>query len=496
MMIPKTFEISASSDQATYWKSIKWKEVRSQVKRLQMRIAKAVREKKYGKVKALQWILVHAYCAKLLAVKRVADNSGGKTPGIDKVVWRGNKAKLQAVQSLKRRGYQPQPLRRFYIPKKNDKMRPLSIPIMKDRAMQALHALTLQPVSESLADKNSYGFREGRSCADAIGQCFCALAKSYQAQWVLEADIKSCFDGISHDWMLDHIPMDKRILKQWLKAGYVENGRLYPTDKGTPQGGVISPLLANMTLDGLEKAVRDSVPKRGAKVNVIRYADDFIVTAGSKELLEEKVKPIIVSFLQTRGLELSEKKTTITHIRDGLDFLGQNLRKYGRKLRITPSKSNVKALMLKVRQLIKAHLGSKADVMVYRLNALLRGWINYHRHIVAKNCFFKIDRYVTGTLMRWARRRHHETRAWIKKKYFFKPARPWNFSVRLPDKKGVSQILSVHCATDTVIQRYRKVQAEANPYDPNYTVYFEKRRDFSQRIYTPRNARQSAFASV
>src|SRR5712675_3254952 len=222
MMKEQSF--GASSDKVSDWEAIDWPKVRQQVRRLQLRIAKAIRADKHGTAKALSWLLTHSHSAKLLAVKRVTGNKGAKTPGVDNKIWRTDRQKYAAVQNLKRRGYRPQPLRRLYIPKKNGKLRPLSIPTLHDRAMQALHALALKPIAETVADRNSYGFREGRSCADAIGQCFCALAKSYAPVWVLEGDIKSCFDRISHPWLLKSIPMDKRTLRQWLGAGYWEKG--------------------------------------------------------------------------------------------------------------------------------------------------------------------------------------------------------------------------------------------------------------------------------
>ena len=255
---------------------------------------------------------------------------------------------------------------------------------MLDRAHQALHALALQPIAETCADKNSYGFREGRCCADAMAQCFNALAKSYAPVWVLEGDIKSCFDEISHDWLLNHIPMNREILRKWLRAGFLEQGRLYPTQAGTPQGGIASPLLANMTLDQLEPAIRALIRPRRDKVNFIRYADDFIVTAARREVLEEQVKPVIAAFLRQRGLNLSEEKTQITHIEEGFDFLGQNLRKRGKKLRITPSRKAMAGIREKARQCIRRCRGLATEVLIRTLNPILRGWANYHRYVVAR----------------------------------------------------------------------------------------------------------------
>ena len=251
----------ASSGKASHWEQIDWAKCERQARRLQARIVKATREGRWGKVKALQRLLTHSFCGRALAVKRVTDNQGKRTPGVDRVIWRTPAAKLKAIGSLHRRGYKPLPLRRVYIPKANGKQRPLGIPTMKDRAMQALYLLALVPIAETTGDPNSYGFRSERSTADALQQCFNALNRGCSAQWVLEGDIKGCFDHISHDWMLRHVPTDKVVLQKWLKAGYVENRNLLPTEAGTPQGGIISPTLANMTLDGLEKLLSKHFPK-------------------------------------------------------------------------------------------------------------------------------------------------------------------------------------------------------------------------------------------
>lgn len=241
-------------------KGIQWKQVQWKVKRLQMRIAKAAKHGSNRLMRSLQWLLAHSHFARLLAIRRVTSNNGKNTPGADGVVWKTSRQKTQAINQLYRRGYRAHPLRRVYIPKKSGKLRPLGIPTMLDRAMQALYALTLAPIAETLADPNSYGFREGRSCADAMRECFNCLSGKRSATWILEADIASCFDNINHQWLMENIPIDRKMLAQWLKAGYLEKGSLYPTLKGTPQGGIISPLLMNMTLDGLEKAARKSAP--------------------------------------------------------------------------------------------------------------------------------------------------------------------------------------------------------------------------------------------
>lgn len=318
---------AASGCEDVNWHRIDWVRAHQTVRRLQMRIAKAVREGRWGKVKALQWLLTHSFYGKAIAVKRVTENQGKKTPGVDGKTWSTPESKAKAVMSLRRRGYKPQPLRRVFIPKANGKERPLGIPTMKDRAMQALHLLALEPISETLADPNSYGFRPMRASRDAAGQCYNALAKKHSAQWVLDADISGCFDNISHDWIVANIPMDKVILRKWLKSGFVWKNQWFPTEAGTPQGGIISPTLANMTLDGMERMLRErfgepkSMKANKNKVNMVRYADDFVVTGASKEILEE-AKSIIEEFLKERGLSLSEEKTKIVHIEEGFDFLG------------------------------------------------------------------------------------------------------------------------------------------------------------------------------
>ncbi len=308
------------------WDGINWASVKRHVSGLQARIVKATQSGRHNKAKALQWLLTHSFSGKALAVKRVTENKGKNTPGVDKVIWETPVAKTNAIASLKRRGYSPLPLRRvFILKKKGKKTRPLGIPVMKCRAMQALHLLALEPIAETTADRNSYGFRPERSTADAGEQCFISLAKKTSAEWVLEADIQNCFDKISHDWMITNIPTDEMILKKWLKAGFVYQNELFPTDAGTPQGGIISPVAANMTLDGLEAMLAEKFTKAkttGLKMNMVRYADDFIITGHSKEWLEQEVKPAVVEFLAARELVLSPEKTKVTHIKEGFDFLG------------------------------------------------------------------------------------------------------------------------------------------------------------------------------
>lgn len=463
------------------WDGINWADVQRQVRRLQTRMVKAVQAGRHNKAKALQWLLTHSLCGKALAVKRVSGNKGKNTPGVDKVTWKTPAAKTNAIASLKRRGYSTLPLRRVMIPKKNSKKtRPLGIPVMKCRAMQALHLLALEPIAETTADLNSYGFRPKRSTADAGAQCFTVLAQTTSAQWVLEADIRGCFDEISHDWMAANIPTDTVVFMKWLKAGYVYQNELFPTDAGTPQGGVISPVAMNMTLDGLETKLAEQFPtakRKGLKMNMVRYADDFIITGNSKEWLELEVKPVVVEFLAERGLVLSPEKTKITHIVEGFDFLGWNFRKYNGKLLMKPSKANVKGHLGKIREVVKANKTSKQADLIRLLNPILRGWANYHSHVVAKVTFSRVDSMVWSMLWRWAVRRHpNKGRRWVKKKYFkSQGTRNWVFSATEKEEDGTKKERTLLLESDTSIVRHIKIKAAANPHDLQWEPYFEAR---------------------
>src|SRR5438552_2609980 len=479
--------VGAVSSEAAEWFAIDWQTIHRNVRRLQVRIVKAVKEGRWGKVRALQRLLTHSFSGKILAVRRVTENQGKKTPGVDREIWDTPEKKIQAVHELKRRGYQPQPLRRVYIPKSDGKtMRPLGIPTMKDRSQQALYLLAFDPVVETTADHNSYGFRQQRSCADAIEQCFKTLVKPHP-QWILEGDVKSCFDRISHDWLLAHVPIDRAILQKWLKAGYLDKHVLHESMDGTPQGGIISPALANCALDGLERLLREKYPagKRlkslgGEKpcVNLVRYADDFVIISKSKESLEGEIKPLVEQFLQERGLELSPTKTVITHVEHGFDFLGQNVRRYPNgKLLIKPSKKNVGTFLEGVRRIIKAAHGVSAADLIDQLNPKIRGWANYHRHVVSKHTFGHVDRNIFSSLWQWARRRHpNKSSRWFKPKYFDRRGnRDWSFFGETCDDEGRPTKVWLYYAKSTPIKRHVKVKGEANPYDPTYETYFEGR---------------------
>lgn len=485
-MTAKQHLAGAVSHQPLEWYDINWHKIQREVQRLQARITQATQAGKWGKVKALQHLLTHSFAGRALAVRKVTENQGKNTPGVDKVIWNTPAKKAHAVETLRTRGYKPLPLRRVYILKSDGKSkRPLSIPSMQCRARQTLYLLALDPVAEATADLNSYGFRHSRSCADAIQQAFTVLSGHHRAEWILEGDIRSCFDKISHEWLLANIPMDKAILKKWLKVGFIDKNVFHPTEEGTPQGGPASPVIANLTLDGLEKKLQAQYPKnrqlgKKAKVNFIRFADDFIVTGSSKELLEQEVKPLIEQFLSERGLELSATKTKITHIKDGFDFLGQTVRKYPNgKVLTTPAKKKVASLLNKIRAIIKGHKQTTAGDLIEKLNPIIRGWVNYHRHAASKRTFSRIDNEIMLTILRWVRRRHpHKTRMWLKKRYFCRlGTRDWIFFGYNTRKKGNPKKVYLIKAAKTPIKRHIKIQSKANPYDPTWETYFERRLD-------------------
>ncbi len=354
--------------------------------------------------------------------------------------------------------------------------------------MQALYLLGLDPIAETLADGHSYGFRLERCCADAVDECHKILRghngrDSRGPDWVLEGDIKSCYHRICHGWLLDHIFMDKEVLGKWLKAGYLEKQVLFATTEGTPQGGIISPVLANRTLDGLQRLLTERFgatrsQRKGCRVHLVRYADDFIITGTSEVLLEYGVKPLVEQFLQERGLELSHEKTRITHIEDGFDFLGQTIRRHrSGKILIKPSKRSVKTFLSKIQETIDNSGSMTAGDMIRRLNQQIKGWTMYHRFAVSKRIFAAVDDRIFGKLRRWCRRRHRKKSwKWIRKKYFQRAGdRDWVFTGVIRDNEGKAWPIRLMKAVGVRVIRWRKIRSAANPYDPAWELYLEER---------------------
>lgn len=447
------------------WGQINWDRAVKTVNRIQVRIVKAIESGKHNLVKRLQFLLTHSFYAKALAVRRVTSSHGAKTAGIDGVKWRTKQDKFKAIHDLCETGYIPKALRRVYIEKygKQEK-RPLSIPTIKDRAMQALYLQALSPIAETLADRTSFGFRENRSTADAMQYAHLRLSRTTAPQWIVEGDIKGCFDNINHAWLTEHIPMDTTILAKFLKASFSYENRLYPTVQGSAQGGVISPTLANMTLDGLQAELADKL--KGKQRYYVRYADDFIIIVRDEQTARQAIE-IVNAFLETRGLRLSETKTKVTHINDGFDFLGWNFRKYRNgKLIIKPSKKSVKKFKDGISQVFQQLRTATQEQLIKTLNQRVTGWSNYHMSVSAKQTYNKIDHYISWKLWKWAKRRHPKKDSdWIRKRY-------WS-SIGNRNYEFASGNIALKRCSDTPIVRHSMAKLDANPYTES--VYFENK---------------------
>jgi len=365
----------------------------------------------------LQDTLVRTFEARALAVKKVWTNPGSKTPGLDGVVWQNDADLMEAVGTLRDlSAYTPMPVKRVYIPKARGGRRPLGIPTLYDRAVQTLFTLALMPIAECEADRRSYGYRPYKSAHDAATYLKLVLGAKYAKRWVLEADIEMFFDSLSHEWLLQNIPMNPKVLKKFLKAGFMElpHPEVHETPGGTPQGGAISPVLANMALNGLEQALGDAF-------RVVRFADDFVVIGASKEALHDRALPVVRAFLQPRGLTLAAAKTAITPIERGFDFLGLTFREYKDDARavgykqgiflVTPSKASVLAFKKRLKQAIKSLHKHSARAVIIKVNPMLRGWAQYYKPFTSKKVFSALGHYVWTLLWRWCRKKHPPCRS-------------------------------------------------------------------------------------
>lgn len=365
----------APCDDGKGWCEFDFTSATHHVQKQQWRIEKALIEGEFSKVAYLQNLLIHSHSAKMLAVKAVTSNRGKYTPGIDDVLWISHRDKYNAALSLVRRGYTPRPLKRIYIPKRNGDVRPLSIPTMKDRAMQTLYKFALEPISELLADEHSYGFRPNRSTRDALVRCQNILCCRKDYIWVLKADVKSCFDNISHEWIMDNIPIDKKILSKFLKCGVVHRCKKYDTNRGVPQGGAISPMICNMALDGMERKLIESLQD----VEFIRYADDILVISPCPNKLDRAIE-IINDFLSVRGLSLSADKTLTIEASKGFSFLGWRIQTGEELPLIIPDRSNAESLFDKVGEVFFGYEEYKE--LFDKLKPTIQGWVGYHKGVV------------------------------------------------------------------------------------------------------------------
>lgn len=460
----------------TDWSQINWRKVEGKVQNLRRRIFRAVQQQDWGQVKNLTKLMLRSYSNLLVSTRRVTQvNTGKNTPGLDGEIADTPEKRGELVDDLRRhQSRKVAPVKRVYIPKSNGKKRPLGLPTIRDRVMQAVVKNALEPRFEAEFEAKSYGFRPGRSCQDAVEEVFIALNESAlgRNQWVLDADIRGAFDHISHDYIMGRVgPMPGiELVKQWLKAGYVEWGTLHQTTEGTPQGGVISPLLANIALDGMQHIL-------GKGYRLARYADDFVIMAKTRREIEQAI-PKITSWLKERGLELNWEKTRVAHRTEGFHFLGFEVRMYGRKLLIKPQKEKVKTLLEKVKAWLDDHKMAKPEEVIKHLNPLLRGWALYYRYVVSKKTFHKVDHKVWWMLWRWAKRRHpNKPEKWVYHRYFRK-GNPYGsrFYAETKNRRGKKTRLHLVTIAETPILRHVKVKGTASPDDPNLTQYWERRR--------------------
>jgi RNA-directed DNA polymerase len=502
IIIKQQQEITKIPLKITKWNNLPWDEINNKIWILQDEIVKATLMNDMKRVYKLQRKLVCSFEGRALAIRKVTTNSGSKTPGVDSIIWDNSHKKFEAIQTLnmiiqKPNDYKAQPLKRIMIPKPGKtEERPLGIPTMIDRAVQAVYHLAIDPVIETNSDKYSFGFRKGRSAGDAITYLRTFLDKKGSAKFVLEADIKKCFDKISHEYLIKYTPIcDKNVLKQWLESGYIYKGKYYPTTEGTPQGGIISPLLCNTALNGLEAKLAEKYPKnvyKTGQVNIIRYADDFVVTGKTKEILEE-VQAIVTEFLKERGLELNLGKTRITEIcaKQGIDFLGFNISRkpFNPKLNqeskqetvliIKPSKGAITKFSKEIKSLTMKNF--KLETLITRINPVIRGWANYFKiSYHSQETFITLEHRIWMAMMSWVKR--NNPKGSLKRnvnKYLVtntNSTHKWTWGIHKPnnEKRKIETFVMLHISEFTPV-KISFLNANLNPYASENKEYFMKR---------------------
>jgi RNA-directed DNA polymerase len=479
--------LANGTEKQTDWNAIDWRKANRAVRNLRHRIFRATQEGNLKKVRSLQKLMLKSYSNRLVSVRRVTQiNAGKKTPGVDKLVIKTPEARGRMVDMLVHfSGWKAKPVRRIYIPKANNKQRPLGIPVVMDRCLQALVKNALEPAWEARFEGTSYGFRPGRSCHDAIGKIYGLARPNKTKKWIVDADIKGAFDNISHEYLLKAIgPVPGReLIKQWLKAGYLERDVFHTTEQGTPQGGIVSPLLANIALHGMEANLGIKYNCRGEVIGkraIVRYADDFVCFCETREDAE-RVQGTLTEWLKERGLTLSQEKTRIVHLTEGFDFLGFNVRLYstpltsrtGWKLLIKPSKESVQEMRTKLKNLWEKSQGTNVQAVLGKLNPVIRGWANYFRIAVAKETFSSLDRWMYQKEDHYTRRTHpRKTQSWRHQRYWGQLHLERKDSWVFGDKQTGAYLLKFSWFP---IERHTLVKGTSSPDDPCLKDYWMKR---------------------
>lgn len=477
---------TASEVVARNWNSINWCENARIVRNLRQRIFRASRQGNHRKVRSLQRLMLKCTANHEMSIRKVTQiNSGRSTPGVDKVIVKTSAARTALMQEIAT--YEPgkaQPVKRVYIPKANGKKRPLGIPTIRDRVMQAIVKNALEPEWEATFEPCSYGFRPGRSCHDAICRLYATLRPHLNKHWIVDADITGFFDNSQHKTILDAIRgfPGQKLIQAWLQAGIMEENQWKATEVGTPQGGIISPLLANIALHGMETALGITYTKEGdgyhnrSNRTLVRYADDFVICTKTKADAEQ-AQAEISDWLQQRGLKLSKEKTHIRHIQEGFNFLGFNLRHYpvtsrtGWKLLIKPSKESVEDFKYRLKQEWFKLIGQNVGAVVKKLRPIIVGWGNYYRTVVSKETFNSLDNWMFNRTYRWCKRTHpHKGFDWIRKTYFGRRLAGRQHNWIFGGEKGYLPKLAW-----IPIKRHILVKHEASPDDPSLLAYWEWR---------------------
>jgi RNA-directed DNA polymerase len=470
------------------WNAVQWRRVEQDVQRLRQRIFAASRAGDLRKVRNLQKLMLRSRSNALVSVRKVTQlNAGRKTAGVDGevVITAEHKAEMAAWLQHRAEPWAPRPVKRVYVLKNDGRRRPLGIPVIADRCLQALTVNALEPEWEARFEPKSYGFRPGRGCHDAIVAIHTVASRTDAKRlWVLDADLKAAFDRLDHDHLCGSLGMfpARGLVRQWLQAGVIEDGRFSPTEEGAPQGGVISPLLLNVALHGMEAAAGVRYHQTGTRTGkvmpscptVVRYADDLLALCHTREQAEQ-VKTRLAEWLRPRGLVFNEDKTQITHLERGVDFLGFTIRRYpNSKLLTKPSNDALRRIRRRLSEEVKALRGANADALIAKLNPIITGWAAYYRIGVSKRAFAALDAHLWRLVHKWARFSHpNKSARWATAQYFgmFNPARrdQWVFGSRTSG-------FYLRKFAWTPIIRHRMVAATASPDDPSLTDYWDRRR--------------------